>query len=249
LDQPYWLKLDSGDSSITLDRNLVQFLGLREVAKRAFSKGGRVDASFAVVPRIDIGPVYAKNLVVSVMRFGTVEEGVHVVGLLGCDFIAGRPLAIDFRNQSVTAMDLKTLAMDRHWTSVRTPLATCRPSIRVRLEKQPATLVLDLGARDTLLNEDVVDRIGDAARRVDAKRVSYIGGDVLSAAEYVVPNASAGGLDLGPLVATVVPGGRGQDLTNDGTLGLNMLKNYRLVLDYAHQRTYFQRYPADDDAR
>ena len=64
------------------------------------------------------------------------------------------------------------------------------------------------------------------------------------ATQYVVPNASAGALSLGPLVTSVVTGGRGQDLNDDGFVGLNVLDKYHIVMDYSHERTYFQKYPA-----
>jgi hypothetical protein len=72
--------------------------------------------------------------------------------------------------------------------------------------------------------------------------VTFVGGQILDATQYVVPYASAGGLSLGPLLAGVVANGRGQDLDNDGFVGLNVLHNYRIVFDYRHERTYFQKY-------
>jgi hypothetical protein len=238
---PYWFQLDSGASVVTLDRDLVQRLGGHEFGKYFGTKGGAVEYGNAVVPRLDIGPVYATNLVVSVINHDYVKQGVHVVGLLGCDFIASRPLSIDFRRQTVVLGNIPP-ATDRHWTSVRTPLESCRPTIRARLENQPATLLLDSGSPDTVINEDLYDRIAASVHELDTTRVSFIGGDILAATQYVVPNASAGALSLSPLVTSVVAGGRGQDLNNDGFVGLNVLDKYRIVMDYRHQRTYFQKY-------
>jgi hypothetical protein len=98
---PYWFQLDSGATSVTLDRNLVRRLGGHEFGRFFATKGGAVLFTSAVVPRLDIGPVSATNVVVSVINHDYVKEGVHVVGLLGCDFIASRPIGIDFRGQTV----------------------------------------------------------------------------------------------------------------------------------------------------
>ncbi len=236
---PYWLKLDSGASVITLDRNLVARLGLHEFAKYTGSKGGSIQWSSAILPRVDIGPLYAKNLVVRVFEHDHVEQGVHVVGLLGCDFIGGRPLDIDFKRQSVTALNAAPPATDRRWTIVATPLRECTPSIRVHLNGRPATLVLDFGAEDSLVNEDVIDNWGHTLQKLDSKPITFIGGDPLVGTQYIVSRASAGGLDFGPFVATSVAGSRAQDLDNDGILGRNVLDNYRVILDYARGRTYF----------
>jgi hypothetical protein len=241
--QPYWFKLDSGAGSVTLDRNLVQSLGLHEIAPYTDTKGGRVDQTVAILPRVDIGPMYAKNLVVQVLRVGWTENGVHVSGMLGSDFIASTPLEIDFKNQTVTAVH--RVAARSGWTTVATPLQQFRPTVDLLLGNQPAKLLLDLGSPDTVVNEDVVDRVEPAADRLAVTHISYVGGELLDAIRYAVPQASLGDLDLSPLVVTVVPGGRGQDLTDDGVLGFNVLRNYRLVLDYQHQVTSFQRYATE----
>jgi hypothetical protein len=241
--QPYWLKLDSGAGQVLFDRSLIRSLGLREVAPYTSTQGGRVDQTVAIVPRVDVGPMYAKNLVVQVVRFGWTENGVHVSGALGSDFIASTPLEIDFRNQTVTAVN--RVFATPGWTTIATPLQQLRPTVELRLGNQTAKLLLDLGAPYTLLNEDVLDRIDPAANRLSAARISYIGGELLDAIRYAVPQASLEGLDLSPLVVTSVPGGRGQDLTDDGVLGFNVLRNYRLVLDYQHQVTSFQRYATE----
>ncbi len=238
---PYWFQLDSGASSVTLDRELVRRLGGHEFAERFGTKGGTVEYANAVVPRLDIGPVYATNLAVAVINHDHVKQGVHVVGLLGCDFMGSRPVSIDFRSQRVVLSNVPS-PRDLHWTSAQTPLQSCRPAIRARLESQPATLLLDLGSPDTIINEDLYDRIGPSLHELDTRRVSFIGGQILDATQYTVPNALLGTLSLGPLVIGVVAGGRGQDLNNDGFVGLNALHNYRIVMDYQHGRTYFQKY-------
>ena len=243
----YWFALDSGAADIAIDRDLIQRLGGHEFDKYTGTKGGRVQYSVAVLPRLDIGPVDATNVVVTVLNHDYVEQGVHVVGLLGCDFIGSRPLAIDFRNQSVTLLNSAPPHADRRWMVVRTPLHSCAPSLDVRLEKQSATLLLDLGSPDTTINEDLFDKIGVKLNQLDETRVTFIGGVPLDAAQYVVPRASAASLQLGPLIVTVIAEGRGQDLETDGILGLDVLKNYRLVLNYAHQRTYFQRSATDEE--
>ncbi len=244
---PYWFTLDSGAADIAVDRDLVRRLGGREFDKYTGTKGGRVDYSLAVLPRLDIGPVYATNVVVTVLKHDYIEQGVHVVGLLGCDFLGSRPLAIDFRNQSVTLLDSAFPLQGRGWTVVQTPLHSGVPSLDVRFEKQRASLLLDLGSPSTTLNEDVFDEIRGKLNPLDETRVTFIGGVPLDAVQYVVPRASVGSLQLGPLVATVIAGGRAQDLRTDGILGRDVLRNYRLILDYAHQRTYFQRYTTDGE--
>lgn len=237
---PYWFQLDSGASGVTMDRDLVGRLGGHEFGKFYASEGGTVEFTSAVLPRLDIGPVYATNLVVGVINHDYVRQGVHVVGLLGCDFIASRPLGIDFRNQTVVIANVAP-SIRRRWTSVRTPLESCRPFFRARLENQPASLLIDLGAPSTVINEDLYEKIAASAHALDATDISFIGGEDLHATQYVVPKASAGGLSLGPLVTDVTAEGRGQDVDNDGLVGLNVLDDYRIIMDYQHERTYFQK--------
>jgi hypothetical protein len=242
--QPYWFQLDSGAGDVTLDRDFVRRLGGHEFGEFFATKGGAVRYGNAIIPRLDIGPVYARNLVVSIIDHDYIEDGVHVVGLLGCDFIGSRPIIIDFHSEKVIVLNALPRALPG-WTSVQTPLDACRPSIRTRIENQSATLMLDTGSPYTIINEDIYDRISASVNDLGPTRVAFIGAQILAARQYGAPDAFAGSLSLGPLVVSVVAEGRGQDLNNDGILGLNVLRNYRLVLDYKHARTYFQKYPAN----
>ncbi len=238
---PYWLKLDSGSSDIVLDRDLAVRLGLHEFGRASASKGGKLEEATAVLPRMDVGPLYATNLVVRTFPSDEVEDHVHVVGLLGCDFIAGGPLAIDFHKQTLTAVTAPPPASDSRWTSLRTPLRECRPMIDARLDGRPARLLLDFGSPSTVINEDVFKSIAAAPAPLDTKILRFVGGEPLVGTEYALARASAGSLDLAPLVVTVVDGGRAQDLDNDGFIGRNVLDNYQVVLDYQQQRTYFRK--------
>ncbi len=239
---PYWLKLDSGAGDIVLDHDLVLRLGLHEFGKSVGAKGGRLSQALAVLPRIDIGPVYATNLVIESMPSDDMEDGVEVVGLLGCDFIASRPLAIDFRQKTVTEIAAPPPSTDRSWTILRTPLRGCRPTINARLANRAAALLLDFGSPNTVVNEDVLDAITPRPTVLDRKPIEFLGRDRLLGTEYAILNASAGDLNLAPIVVTVVDGARAQDLDDDGFVGRNVLDEYSLVLDYVHQRTYFRKY-------
>jgi hypothetical protein len=245
---PYWFKLDSGAGDIVLDRGLAERLGLHEFEKRMTSKGGKYQSSGAVLPRIDIGPVYATNVYVNVLPHDHVEQGLHVVGLLGCDFIAAQPIAIDFGKQSVTLLKTAPSLRDRHWRSVRTPLHGCTPSIDVLLNGWPVRLTLDLGSDGTIINPSLFRRIEPLEQPLETTVIHYVGGERLVADKYAISRAFAGTVDFSPLIATVVRNGRGQDLDRDGLLGRNALADYRLVLDYKDQRTLFQWNPLDDDS-
>jgi hypothetical protein len=244
---PYWLKLDSGAPTIMLDRDLVRRLGGREFGTYIGTKGGRIALSNAVLPRLDLGPVYAQNVVVGVLDRDTFEQGVEVVGLLGCDFIGSMPLAIDFRSQSATLGAALPSPGYKTWTAVSTPLVGCRPRIRTRIENEAAMLVLDLGASATTINEDLFGRIRDRLHSLDATQITFVAGIPLDAAQYVAPQATAGALNLGPAVVTVIANGRGQDLDNDGIFGRDLLERYQLILDYRHERTWFRRYAGTGD--
>lgn len=238
--RPYWFKLDSGSASVVLDRAFARELGLSEFGTNTLSKGGKLALSSAVLPRIDVGPVFADNLAVNVLPMAEHEQGVDVVGLLGCDFIGSMPLAIDFAKQTLTILRTAPLR-DSRWISVKTPLQGCRPSIRVRLDDVPATLVLDYGSTKMILNEDVAARLGGKLQRLGRATLRYLGDEPLMATQYIVPNVTAGSLQFGPIVADVADGARGQDLDDDGILGRVVLDRFRIVLSYRSQRTFFQR--------
>ena len=219
-------------SVIGIDRELAETLGLRWIG-----------SSYVVLPHIDIGPLSAENLVVQVYSTYSSWAMNGIRGFVGSDFFAAAPLAIDYQHQTVTTLRSAPAAADRRWAAVSTPLHAWQPLISMRLDGHPATLAFDFGAQDTRINAGFFDRFGGGFQRNETfpvpldflRKQSFFGGN------FIVPHATAGGLDFGPLPAGVFFYPSQQYLNADGLLAQDAIGNLRLIWDYVQQRTYFQR--------
>ncbi|HXW76400.1 MAG TPA: aspartyl protease family protein, partial [Candidatus Eremiobacteraceae bacterium] len=104
-------ELDSGASSIVVDRDVVRQLGLQTFGESTQSVAGTFDQSSAIVPEMHIGDLTMRNVVVDSLPFNYQEdESTRVVGLLGYDFLASIVAKVDYEHETVDAFDPASFA-------------------------------------------------------------------------------------------------------------------------------------------
>ena len=229
----YWMQVRVASAAVAIDRTLATRLGLREIG-----------LSYALLPRIAIGPLRAENLIVYVYPYYSVWGVKGIRGFVGSDFFAGAPLEIDRQHQTVRILKSSPTASDRGWVMVPTPMDEWQPLIALRLDEHPATLNFDFGAARTRLNGEFFDRFGGTFQRDErfTLPLDLLRKQSVLAATYIVPHAAAGGLDLGPIRTAVFFTPREQYLKVDGLLASEAVRNYNQIWDYQQQRMYFQRF-------
>jgi hypothetical protein len=99
-------QLDSGSSSIVIDRDVAGQLGLRTLGLRTETVAGTFEASQTVIPEMDVGTLKLRNVVVDSLPFNYQwDPQTKIVGLLGYDFIADTMLKVDYMKGTATAYD------------------------------------------------------------------------------------------------------------------------------------------------
>ncbi|MHB8442623.1 MAG: retropepsin-like aspartic protease [Candidatus Tyrphobacter sp.] len=221
--------LDTGSSELLLDEGAARRLGLT------------ISGGEAVASDVTFGNVHVHRVAFSVAPM-TLSSGphAHVVGLLGCDFLASAIVGFDFKTRQVTLNPWS--GFDPHALGVRAmpiQMDDCVPRVGASFEGVAGSFLLDTGGFGTLLYHHYLDRLpraGVALRTGEASPQDLIfesvAGNVHSQI-YDVQN-----MIFGPLGyrtgQVVVPDSNQtfQDPDYDGIIGRNVLKEYLFYLDY-----------------
>jgi len=94
--------LDTGSSINSIDPGVAHDLQLVASGKHAVINGRQIDASQTTVAEMHVGPLTLKDVPTTVLPWNNDTEGARIVGILGCDFIAGSVVGIDFGKATVT---------------------------------------------------------------------------------------------------------------------------------------------------
>lgn len=234
--------LDTGSSSITLDPDVAQSLGVASFGKSTGTIGGEVDFSDALVPRLDVGALQLQNVAVDVMRMSRRIDGTRIVGLLGCDFLAANVVGIDLPKKTVTiyprgAFDPATVGATGQGAI---EVDDCVPRLAGSVESVPGTFIVDTGSFTSMLYKNYLDKLpskSPAFTRLSS--FGAVGGEV-PATVYDIAD-----LGFGPILfrhaEMVVPTVSTFDVRNyDGIIGRNVLNECAIFLDYADRTIYFK---------
>ncbi len=221
--------LDSGSSELLLDEGAARRLGLT-------ASGPETVAS-----DVTFGNVRVHHVAFSVAPMN-LDAGAHahVVGLLGCDFLASAIVGFDFKKEQVTLNPWS--GFDPHALGVRAmpiQMDDCVPRVGASFENVPGWFLLDTGGFGTMLYHHYLDKLPQAGVALRTGDISprdlifeSVSGDVHSQI-YDVQN-----MVFGPLAyrtgQVVVPDSNQtfQDPDYDGIIGRNVLKEYAFYLDY-----------------
>jgi hypothetical protein len=234
--------LDSGSSSITLDPGVAHDLGLTPYGKRTQTVGGEVDVSRALVPQMQIGSLTLNNVTLKEIPLSYNDGDARVVGLLGCDFIAGAVIGIDFGKSTITVYPrdgFNPLAVGAV-SSRPIQVDDCIPRIATTVESIPGWFLLDTGSFATVIYQNYLDKLPHV-RQSDGQisSVQTVGGAISTRYENVSD------LTFGPVAfksaSVVVPNVSIWDIRNyDGIFGRNAMQPFAIYLDYAGRVVYFK---------
>ncbi len=173
--KPIILMLDSGASGITLNDKVAATLGLESENPHNFELGGigsgkRLTGHREIAKKLDIGGVVFRDFPLSIVE-GKVEEDA---GLIGTDVFEQFLVTVDLPGENVglTPFPGMQTAPDPNVPSQRTlsaategfyPFYRFGHSILVPTkvsDKGPFLLIVDSGARDTILLREVAEQVG-----------------------------------------------------------------------------------------
>jgi predicted aspartyl protease len=122
------------------------------------------------------------------------------------------------------------------------------PLVRLTVSNKEAILILDTGAEMTVISNAATDRLQLPRSMVYPRRLRGLGGGVAGGV-VALPGLAVGGAQLpnfGALVGPIELPKRG-DVQPDGLLGADILSDYDLDLDFAHNRVRLSCSPGAPD--
>ena len=228
--------IDSGNSAMSMSLELAEQLALKPVGM--LHVAGLGDYATEVV---HAGPLMMGNVRFPQANYIVLSD-IHRYGydiVVGADVLAGMPVTIDYSRH---ALYFGALENDESGdiTGTIVPLAfeNFVPVVNVTLGTRPTSLAIDTGDQSNInLAYDYYQHHPDIFKATHTESVSGVGGNSV---EMVGEIAS---VRIGSLTAQNQQIGTTKTLkgTADGHLGAGFLSQYRIVLDYAHER--LQLYP------
>jgi predicted aspartyl protease len=231
--------LDSGAGGLAIDPGVAHQLGLTSYGRSNQTIGGEVDVSRTRIPELDIGPLKLHDVAFSVIPMSYYADGVRIVGILGCDFIASAVVGIDFQRSTVT---LYPSSFDPHALGMFTlPLQMDDgvPRVQASFEGVPGFFLVDTGATGTVAYDTYVKKLKSSQPLDEGASLNAIGGTV-SAQLKQLTDLQFGGIHFGDALV-FVPSSSTFNLSDyDGILGRDVLSQYQLFFDYAKRQLYIK---------
>lgn len=219
--------IDSGNSAMSMSLELAEQLGLQPVGM--LHVAGLGDYATEVVRT---GPLQMGNV-----NFGdanyVVLSDIHRYGydlVIGADVLASIPVTIDYSRHALFFGN--QLPMNEG-TTVPLEFVNFVPVVNVTLGDHPTALAIDTGDQSNInLAYDYYEHHPDIFQATKSANVTGVGGTSVEMIGEIssvrIGTLSAGNQQIG--TTKTLKG------TADGHLGAGFLSQYRVVLDYAHER-------------
>ncbi len=234
--------LDSGSSDLFIDAGAVSRLGLATYGKSSATIAGTFTQSTTTISEFTVGGLTVRDATFSVGPLTVGDQ--HVVGLLGCDFLASAIVGINFRDKEVKLYPWATFnPASLGVVAMPMQLDDCVPRVPLSIESVPGQFLLDTGSFGTLVYRHYLARLPRApvAQEGDTPDTTYAGTSVTAEAIggkvqttfYNVSDVVFGGARFG-VGQVLVPSASStfQDPDYDGIVGRNILQDFVFFLDY-----------------
>ena len=248
-----WMIFDTGASPTVLDANVAQELRLAVTPMGSTSGAGthslRVGRAHDVLLRV--GGVALGPTDVSVSEIDSLlgpSQGRGAPGIIGSRFFSEHVVEVDFGASIVRVSDPATFRYEGRGIALPLTFDNGVPMIAARMTAPdgteiPMRLLVDLGAKSTLLVAEPFIREHDLMKRFTVTVTSPLGAGVGGATRYAftrVPRLALGAngdvLPTDSLIAGLSVGGTLRSTWYDALLGADFLRRYRVIFDYAHRQ-------------
>ena len=248
----YWFILDTGAQPTIVDANVAAALGL-EVREAGSTTGagthslrqGRAEDVALRIGGVPLGPMEVR--VSEIDSLLAPSQGRAAPGIVGSRFFVEHVVEVDFDSSLVRLHPPANWRYTGNGIVLPLTLDNGVPMITGQMTTPdgtviPMRLLVDLGAKSTLLVAEPFIREHDVARRFPVTVTSPLGAGVGGATRYAftrVPRLALGSEGLLPtpnLVAGLSVGGTLRSAWYDALLGADFLRRYRVIFDYAHRQ-------------
>jgi hypothetical protein len=213
-------------------------------------EGQDLDAYVTNPLQIDIRGLRNPNLAAAIFKddhFGLSNyAGMHIAGLIGYDFFNGLTVKIDFADSTLTAINPKSFKAKKKYTGIPISIEGNKPYLtaQVKMEdnnQRDCKLIVDLGAGHPLSLENMNTQSLGQMKSIPANLGMGLNGLICGRISRVSE------LDIGQFVFTNVLASFPEEnkknmggVQRDGSLGIDILKRFQLIIDYPHNMIYFK---------
>lgn len=244
---PFSFVLDTGANAAIVTEEVAKTLALENVeSKEAVGAGGkRLSVLVGQASSITVGATTVEDTKVGIMK--TLPKCVGQ-GVVGYDFLKHYVLTIDYMQNKLTFASPEQHEVDDHLMYASMPLKIPRPDrplvlVDVLVNAQKIyQFVLDTGASQTVVSPGLAAQMGVMSTLRDT--IIGAGGAVTSSSGILkslrIGDASIENVSV--MISDVFsPLNQAVGTIMDGILGYNVLREFRLVIDYPNEILQFRR--------
>jgi predicted aspartyl protease/Flp pilus assembly protein TadD len=251
---PLRFVLDTGSGMSVISQDTAKKLGVSPVARgglaRAVGGGGKFEIVYGFLSSVEVGDVRVERVPVYIRQFH--DSKIEVDGYLGLSVISSFVSTVDYGNNTFSMVRNAEASLARQGMKfaqgpdqqrgvIEIPVRTTSSGFitgELRLDgiDRPQNFIIDTGASITVVSEKLAEREEMAAYLQKARMRVFGAAGVADDVKIVVlprvtlgplvrENIRAAVLDLEPLNETA-------GFTQDGILGANFLRHFRVAFDF-----------------
>ena len=245
-----WFIFDTGAGSNCLDSRAAEVLGVEKIGSiPAAGVGGSVTATLCKPDTLTLGPVTLEKSMMTILDFAFLDQymGTKVGGIVGYGLLQRVVAEFDPLKGEISLFDpAKFDGSTLHWQKLT--LYGRHPCVEAAFEGHTGLFKLDTGAQGTVtLHYPAVESLKLLeGRETIAAQQGGVGGRV-AAKSGKLAWFELGGVRTDNLTAVFAAENKGAfaDQYTLGNIGGDLLKPFRLVTDYQHDRIAFVKREAE----
>lgn len=238
--------LDTGASGTVISERSAKELELESTAAtNTTMQGGAVNSSSLKSVSLRVGPIEFPKIALTAIPLGGLEAGfgTRIDGILGVEAFERYVVEIDYLAKTVTFYEPRAFRYTRKGRSLPITFVDQTPFIGVKIAgaagRKPveASLLLDIGAVSTMtLYPAFVEKYGLFPARVKTLKITF-GALISGLAGRVgrIREMRMGAYSVKQPFVTL-PQKAGGDSYNDGLIGSEILRRFKVTIDYSRKR-------------
>ena len=236
-----WFLFDTGAVGTILSVRLAAELGLEALGTtESVGVGGKSSLTLTKLERLQLGRLDMRNVPVGVMDLGVLanQRRLEMVGIIGNNVIGQAVVEYDLSVPRVGIFDPERYELESgQWQPLQ--LSSGKPVARIRFEGHEGIFTMDTAASSSLLiTAPTVERHQLLDDRETRRTISFgVSGAVQLQAGHL-DWVEFGGQRFEQLPALFATEGTGTvaDRLRDGIVGMDLMRNFRIVFNYRQQR-------------
>lgn len=252
-----WFVLDTGSSAIIVGPRAIEKGNLPALWRwKTGPASSPVDVGLCGPVRFQLGPVVIPELVLCEMPYDSLcsRIGPNVLGFVGYDFFRRAVVEVDIHRSELTIHDPAAYRSEAaHWENIY--YHSRQPCIRCRFEgDQEALFMIDTGSPGTVsFTAPAVKRFKLLRGRKTSPFLSIaIGGESSLNRSGTLAWFEIGGQRIEDVENVDFERSENRKPYNDrapaGSIGLGLLKEFKVIFDYPHKRIGFIKVPGQEGA-